>query len=279
MAIGVLVINNEGQILYANDYVVQMFDVPHTELVGTNFLYPMAANETQEVEILKSSNEILTVHMTVRKSIWENRQVWIISLFDITELKLKEKLLKISSKGISSAFEGIIITDSEGTILEANNAFMKMTGYTEKEVIGQKPVLLHSRKQNEKFYKQLWKILTEKGQWSGELWAKKKSKRLFPAFLTISAVKNSDGDVINYIGYYHDLTLIKKQEQQIESFKYYDYLTGLPNKLLLTQRLQMLINRLSEENKELIIFNIRIFDSNSKNSLLDFLPNIRTTVR
>lgn len=273
-----LVINNEGQILYANDYVVQMFGVPHTELIGTNFLYPMAANETQEVEILKSSNEILTAHMTVRKSIWENRQVWIISLFDITELKLKEKLLKISSKGISSAFEGIIITDSEGTIIETNNAFMKMTGYTEQEVIGQKPAFLHSRKQNEKFYKELWNILIAKGQWSGELWAKKKNKRLFPAFLTISAVKNSDGDIINYIGYYHDLTLIKKQEQQIENFKYYDYLTGLPNKFLLTQRLQTLISGLSEGNKELIVFNIRVFDSNSKSSLLDLPPNTRDKI-
>ncbi|HAU0947130.1 TPA: EAL domain-containing protein, partial [Legionella pneumophila] len=278
MAIGVLVINNEGQILYANDYAVQLFGAIRTELIGTNFLYPMAADETQEVEILKSSNEILTAHMTVRKSIWENRQVWIISLFDITELKLKEKLLKISSKGISSAFEGIIITDSEGTILEANQAFMKMTGYTEQEVIGQKPAIFQSRKQNEKFYKELWKILAEKGQWSGELWAKKKNKKLFPAFLAISSVKNSEGDVINYIGYYHDLTLIKKQEQQIENFKYYDYLTGLPNKFLLTQRLQMLISGLSEENKELIVFNIRVFDSNSKNSLLDFPPNIRDKI-
>lgn len=278
MAIGVLVINNEGQILYANDYVVQMFGVPHTELVGTNFLYPMAANETQEVEILKPSNEVLTAHMSVRKSIWENRQVWIISLFDITELKLKEKLLKISSKGISSAFEGIIITDPEGTIIETNNAFMKMTGYAEQEVIGQKPAFLHSRKQNEKFYKELWNILIAKGQWSGELWAKKKNKRLFPAFLAISAVKNSDGDIINYIGYYHDLTLIKKQEQQIENFKYYDYLTGLPNKFLLTQRLQTLISRLSEVNKELIVFNIRVFDSNSKSSLLDLPPNTRDKI-
>lgn len=278
MAIGVLVINNEGQILYANDYVVQMFGVPHTELVGTNFLYPMAANETQEVEILKPSNEVLTAHMSVRKSIWENRQVWIISLFDITKLKLKEKLLKISSKGISSAFEGIIITDPEGTIIETNNAFMKMTGYAEQEVIGQKPAFLHSRKQNEKFYKELWNILIAKGQWSGELWAKKKNKRLFPAFLAISAVKNSDGDIINYIGYYHDLTLIKKQEQQIENFKYYDYLTGLPNKFLLTQRLQTLISRLSEVNKELIVFNIRVFDSNSKSSLLDLPPNTRDKI-
>lgn len=273
-----LVINNEGQILYVNDYVVQMFGVPRTELVGTNFLYPIAANETQEVEILKSNNEVLTAHMTVRKSIWENRQVWIISLFDITELKLKEKLLKISSKGISSAFEGIIITDPEGTIIETNNAFMKMTGYTELEVIGQKPVLLHSRKQNEKFYKELWNILIAKGQWSGELWAKKKNKRLFPVFLAISAVKNSDGDIINYIGYYHDLTLIKKQEQQIENFKYYDYLTGLPNKFLLTQRLQTLISGLSEGNKELIVFNIRVFDSNSKSSLLDLPPNTRDKI-
>ncbi|HAU1574816.1 TPA: EAL domain-containing protein [Legionella pneumophila] len=278
MAIGVLVINNEGQILYANDYVIQLFGVIRTELIGSNFLYPMAADETQEVEILKSNNEVLTAHMNVRKSVWENRLVWIISLFDVTELKLKEKLLTISSKGISSAFEGIIITDPEGTILEANNAFMKMSGYIEQEVIGQKPAILHSRKQNEKFYKELWKILAETGQWSGELWAKKKNKRLFPVFLAISAVKNSVGDVINYIGYYHDLTLIKKQEQQIENFKYYDYLTGLPNKFLLTQRLQMLISGLSEENKELIVFNIRVFDSNSKNSLLDFPPNIRDKI-
>lgn len=273
-----LVINNEGQILYANDYVIQLFGVIRTELIGSNFLYPMAADETQEVEILKSNNEVLTAHMNVRKSVWENRLVWIISLFDVTELKLKEKLLTISSKGISSAFEGIIITDPEGTILEANNAFMKMSGYIEQEVIGQKPAILHSRKQNEKFYKELWKILAETGQWSGELWAKKKNKRLFPVFLAISAVKNSVGDVINYIGYYHDLTLIKKQEQQIENFKYYDYLTGLPNKFLLTQRLQMLISGLSEENKELIVFNIRVFDSNSKNSLLDFPPNIRDKI-
>lgn len=278
MAIGVLVINNEGQILYANDYVIQLFGVIRTELIGSNFLYPMAADETQEVEILKSNNEVLTAHMNVRKSVWENRLVWIISLFDVTELKLKEKLLTISSKGISSAFEGIIITDPEGTILEANHAFMKMSGYIEQEVIGQKPAILHSRKQNEKFYKELWKILAETGQWSGELWAKKKNKRLFPVFLAISAVKNSVGDVINYIGYYHDLTLIKKQEQQIENFKYYDYLTGLPNKFLLTQRLQMLISGLSEENKELIVFNIRVFDSNSKNSLLDFPPNIRDKI-
>ncbi|HAT1922123.1 TPA: EAL domain-containing protein [Legionella pneumophila] len=278
MAIGVLVINNEGQILYANDYVIQLFGVIRTELIGSNFLYPMAADETQEVEILKSNNEVLTAHMNVRKSIWENRLVWIISLFDVTELKLKEKLLTISSKGISSAFEGIIITDPEGTILEANNAFMKMSGYIEQEVIGQKLAILHSRKQNEKFYKELWKILAEKGQWSGELWAKKKNKRLFPVFLAISAVKNSVGDVINYIGYYHDLTLIKKQEQQIENFKYYDYLTGLPNKFLLTQRLQMLISGLSEENEELIVFNIRVFDSNSKNSLLDFPPDTRDKI-
>ncbi|HCJ1102857.1 TPA: EAL domain-containing protein [Legionella pneumophila] len=278
MAIGVLVINNEGQILYANDYVIQLFGVIRTELIGTNFLYPMAANETQEVEILKSNNDVFTVHMTVRKSIWENRLVWIISLFDITELKLKEKLLKISSKGISSAFEGIIITDLEGIIIETNNAFMKMTGYTEQEVIGQKPAFLHPRKQNEKFYKELWNILIAKGQWSGELWAKKKNKRLFPAFFAISAVKNSDGDIINYIGYYHDLTLIKKQEQQIENFKYYDYLTGLPNKFLLTQRLQTLISGLSEGNKELIVFNIRVFDSNSKSSLLDLPPNTRDKI-
>ncbi|WP_241480465.1 PAS domain-containing protein [Legionella norrlandica] len=228
VALGVLVVNQEGQILYANDYAVQLFNTNRSELIGTNFSSPLAANVTQEIEVLKANDEVLTIHMTIKKGTWENRLVWVISLIDITEIKLKERLLKVSTQGVSSAFEGIIITDPKGTIIEVNKAFLKMTGFKEKEVVGKNPKMLHSGEQDVQFYKDLWSVLLEKGHWHGEIWDKKKSKKRFPVFLSISAVKNADGEVMNYIGFYHDLTVIKKQEQQIERFKYYDYLTGLP---------------------------------------------------
>jgi len=262
LAEGVVVVNQEGTILYVNQYAAQLFGKQPMELTGTNFLYPVSADETQEIEIFNPSHGKLTVQMTVREGAWKDQFSWIISLQDISDLKAKEKSLKISSLGIGSAFEGIIITDAKGIILEANRAFLRMTGFKEHDVIGKNPKMLHSGEQNKLFYKHLWEALLEKGHWSGEMWDKRKEGKLFPVFVSISVVKNEAGDTTNYIGFYHDLTVLKKQQKQIEHVKYYDLLTGLPNKFLLTQRLERYMQEAAnlDNGKTLIILSIRIFD-------------------
>ncbi|WP_162262329.1 PAS domain-containing protein [Legionella israelensis] len=275
LAEGVVIINKEGEILFINAYAANMLGHPVSDLLGSNFLYPLAEDETQEIEIIKPDGEILPAQMTVKKGAWENDVAWVISLQDISEFKAKEKMLSISSKGISSAFEGIIITDANGTILEANNAFLKMTGFKEEEIIGKNPRIWKSGYQSAEFYKQLWSALIKRGHWSGELWDKYKHNKLYPVFLSISAVKNSEGDITNYIGFFHDLSVIKEQEEQIEHFKFYDFLTGLPNKFMLTQRLDNYIEQSWNMKSRLIVISIRIFDPGKQNSSYNESAEIR----
>ncbi|WP_244946891.1 putative bifunctional diguanylate cyclase/phosphodiesterase [Legionella israelensis] len=278
LAEGVVIINKEGEILFINAYAANMLGHPVSDLLGSNFLYPLAEDETQEIEIIKPDGEILPAQMTVKKGAWENDVAWVISLQDISEFKAKEKMLSISSKGISSAFEGIIITDANGTILEANKAFLKMTGFKKEEIIGKNPRIWKSGYQSAEFYKQLWSALIKRGHWSGELWDKYKHNKLYPVFLSISAVKNSEGDITNYIGFFHDLSVIKEQEEQIEHFKFYDFLTGLPNKFLLTQRLDNYIEQSWNIKSRLIVISIRIFDPGKQNSSYNESAEIRDEI-
>lgn len=278
LAEGVVIINQEGGILFINTYAASMLGRPVSELVGSNFLYPLAVDETQEIEIPQPNGEIVSVQMTVKQGAWKNEFAWVISLQDISEFKAKEYLLSISSKGISSAFEGIVITDANGRILEANRAFLKMTGFKKEEIIGKNPRIWKSGYQSAEFYKQLWSSLINKGHWSGELWDKYKHNKLYPVFLSISAVKNSEGDVTNYIGFFHDLSVIKEQEQQIEHFKFYDFLTGLPNKFMLTQRLDDFIEQSLDVKNGLSVISIRVFDPGKQRSSYSESAEIRDEI-
>ncbi len=278
LAEGVVIINKEGEILFINTYAANLLGYPESDLLGSNFLHPLAVDETQEIEILKPNGEIIPAQMTVKEGAWKNEFAWVISLQDISEFKAKEKKLSISSKGISSAFEGIILTDANGTILEANRAFLKMTGFKEEEIIGKNPRIWKSGYQSDEFYKQMWNNLLKNGHWSGELWDKYKHKKLFPVFLSISAVKDSEGETTNYIGFFHDLSVIKEQEQQIEHFKFYDFLTGLPNIFLLTQKLDNYIAQSWENKNKLIVLNIRLFDPVKQNSSYNETTDIRDEI-
>ncbi|KTD21769.1 EAL domain-containing protein [Legionella londiniensis] len=275
---GVLIINGEGQIIYANASSAALFGTTRQKLIGTSFLYPLAAEETGEIEILRKDRTITSAQMTVREGAWQEEPAWIVALHDITELKDKEKRLSVVSKGVSSAFEGIVITDAQGTILEANQAFLNMSGFKKEDILGQNPRMWKSGKQDAQFYKHLWERLSSEGHWSGELWDKGGHNKLYPVFLSVSAVKNEAGDVTNYIGFFHDLTVIKQQEKQIEHVKYYDLLTGLPNKFLLTQKLEGFMRQASRQQKNLLVMNIRVFDPKTRKSSYEEPPHVRDAI-
>ena len=111
-------------------------------------------------------------------------------------IKANEARLEIISKGFSSAYEGILITDEKLCIQEPNDALLTMMGYEKKEIIGQTPALFKS-KDNRKYYKNLWQELNSTGHWAGELIDKRKNQELFPVFVSVTRIVNSDGDVVN----------------------------------------------------------------------------------
>ena len=151
-----------------------------------------------------------------------------------------EEQLRIAA----SAFEAqvsIIVTDRDGVILTANQTFTKDTGYSLEDCIGQTPRLLMSGRHDETFYSSMWRTISQTGKWQGEIWDRHKNGAVHPKWLTISAVRNDEGEVTHYVGTQFDITEQKKAEERIHDLAFIDQLTGLPNRTLFLDRLNQLM--------------------------------------
>ena len=136
------------------------------------------------------------------------------------------------------AQEGMLVTDERGIILQVNSAFTAITGYTAQEVIGHSPRPLSAMHHNVDFYRALHQTIGRADAWQGETWNQRKGGEPYPAWLTITAVRNSDNEVSHYVATLTDITQRKAAEKEIENLAFYDSLTHLPNRRLLLERLK-----------------------------------------
>jgi diguanylate cyclase (GGDEF)-like protein/PAS domain S-box-containing protein len=181
--------------------------------------------------------------------------------FALTKLELeRQKLadvikLEQAAQVFEHSKEGILVTDANKKITSVNKSFTEITGFTPEEAIGQNPRLLASGRHDAAFFKQVWEALATTGSWQGELWNRRKSGEIYPESLTIISVKGDAGAVINYIGIFGDISERKLAEERIQQLAHYDVLTGLPNRLLFSDRLeQSLINAQRNQSKVALLF-------------------------
>ena len=198
---------------------------------------------------------------------------------DITTEEKIEKKLKLSDIVFENTTEGILITNEENQIVSVNNAFSKITGYTQEEVLGKNPKILSSGKQDKKFYNNLWKDLHKTGQFKGEIWNRKKSGEIYPEWLNISVVKDLKGGILNYVAIFSDITKMKKSNEKIEFLAHHDPLTSLPNRLLLKARLDQSITHANKEKEILAIMfididNFKIINDTYGHSIGDKIINL-----
>ena len=163
----------------------------------------------------------------------------VISFVDITSRKKAEESRRLAAAVFSCAREGIVVTDANGVILDVNPMFSEVTGYSHDECVGQSLRILKSGRHDLLFYEDMWRSLKNKYQWHGEIWNRRKNGEIYPEMLTISAVRGTDGKIRQYVGLFSDITELKKYELQLEKLAHYDPLTGLPNRALLSDRLQL----------------------------------------
>ena len=160
---------------------------------------------------------------------------------EIEERVQYEKQMILATAVFEHTIEGIVITDSKGDIEKVNNAFTTITGFKPEEAIGKNPRILKSDRHDPAFYKAMWDSLLARGTWEGEIWNRRKNGETYPEWLSINAVKDSDGNTIHYVSLFRDLTMIKHHEEKLKYQANYDALTGLPNRQLINDRLKMAI--------------------------------------
>ena len=181
----------------------------------------------------------------------QNGSVWI--YIDQTMQKQAQEHLQLAASVFENAAEGIVITDANNTILAINQAFTEITGYTAKDIVGKKPDLLKSGRQDAAFYQQMWQSLQHQGKWRGEIWNRRKNGEIYPEILSISVVKNQAGQVTHFVAVFSDIAEQKNWESQLIFLAHHDPLTELPNRVLFNDRLNHGIHRAARDNTQLAV--------------------------
>jgi diguanylate cyclase (GGDEF)-like protein/PAS domain S-box-containing protein len=177
----------------------------------------------------------------------------VVSFIEITERRRAEERLRIAASVFTHVREGIGITDTEGNVLDVNAAFTRITGYEREEVLGRNMNILHSGRQSEEFYRDMWRALIENGYWAGELWNRRKNGEVYSESIAISAVSDARGERQGYVAVFSDSSLLKEHERQLEYIAHYDALTGVPNRVLLADRMKQAIAQTMREQNMLAI--------------------------
>jgi diguanylate cyclase (GGDEF)-like protein/PAS domain S-box-containing protein len=264
---GGIVIHDEGLILECNKGLSEITGFSYSELIGMNGFDLIAPDELNSVienihSNIDHSYEAVLIHKDGSKfpvSIkgknitYKGLDARVTEFIDITERNKAEKQLKLAASVFTHAREGIMITDSSGTIINVNETFSHITGYSRDEALGKNPRFLKSNQHSQEFYTAIWTSLLEDKQWSGELWNQHKNGELFFEMATISAVSDNNGKTLNYVALFSDITEMKQHQQQLEHIALYDPLTNLANRVLLADRLHHAMNECERRGRCLAV--------------------------
>jgi diguanylate cyclase (GGDEF)-like protein/PAS domain S-box-containing protein len=156
--------------------------------------------------------------------------------------KIKERNKSNQKKQISTAvfesYDGIVITDANADILRVNESFERITGYTQPDVVGKNPRFLQSGRHPSTFYQSMWTTLLTTGHWEGEVWNKNRSGKIYPEWLSITAIKNIHQQITHYVGHFTNLAVIKQAQLELERLSFVDPLTNLFNRRKLMDQLE-----------------------------------------
>ena len=169
---------------------------------------------------------------------------------DITERREAEDRLRQVATMFDRTAEGAFIMDVHGRIVSINPAFTRLTGHTAEDAVGADPEeLLHARRRSDQFSPSI--ELKSFDQWQGETHCRRKNGEVFPAWESISAVRDPGGDVTHYVVTFSDIAVLRKTERRLHYLAHHDPLTGLPNRLMFNNRLEAALERARDAGRML----------------------------
>ena len=255
-------LDGDGRLVAVNDALCRMLGYTRDEMIGrhaTDFaegpgrrvlvqqLALRADTEQRRYELPLTTKDSRVVQLRVNSTSWFDHEDGRIRSFglmtDITTEKQLEENQRLAAAILNAVRDGIMVTDLERRIQQVNPAFTVITGYTAEEALGRSPSLLASGRHGLDFYDNVWRTIGEQGYWQGDLWNRRKDGALFVSATTIVPIREDTGRITHFVDVLHDITNRKEDEERAWHLANYDALTGLPNRLLLNDRLSQAVGR------------------------------------
>jgi diguanylate cyclase (GGDEF)-like protein/PAS domain S-box-containing protein len=180
---------------------------------------------------------------------WQHaRQVDLVRAFADSRQANRESR-RLAAAVFDCTADGVLVTDTAGRILHVNRAFMAITGYNEDEVLGQNPSKFKSGHHPPTFYQQMFGTLAEHDQWSGEIWNRRKGGDSYPQWQTIRAIRDDHENLSHYVAVFSDISAIRHSQRELAHLAHHDPLTGLPNRLLFSDRAEQALSAAKLERR------------------------------
>ena len=173
--------------------------------------------------------------------------------------------MRLASVAIGNTAEGVMVLDDKGKVLEINPAFTRITGFDAADIVGRPASLMRSHHQDAEFYERFWHELERDGRWDGELWSRTSDGGVFLERRSVRAVRDADSRVTHYVSVFNDITEERQKDERIRHLAFHDSLTGLPNRMLLEDRLKQAVAVAAREHQHLALMFIDLDQFKSVN--------------
>ncbi|MFC0168476.1 EAL domain-containing protein [Pseudoduganella danionis] len=168
---------------------------------------------------------------------------------EVEQRRANEEFMRLSSQVFEATQDAIVVTDRYGRIVACNPAFTRISGYASDEVTGQGAALLHAGEADMKTFQIMVQAIVKTGHWSGEIMARRKNGDTFPGLLSLSVVRDAQGEVSNHVAVFMDISERKAEQHLIDFLSHHDALTGLPNRLLARQQFEQKLVAAKREHR------------------------------
>ncbi|MGE5503393.1 MAG: putative bifunctional diguanylate cyclase/phosphodiesterase [Actinomycetota bacterium] len=271
-----VVADERGHIRLFNPSAERMFGYPPAAVVGEPldglFAEPYARRQREmlkghvagdaDAEFLGTGRELLArrrdgavfpAELSVAEMYRDGQRRFVAVVHDLSARKRALARLDVAEKVLECTMEGVMVTDRRGTILWVNQAFCRISGYGRDEVLGKDANIMKSGLQDAQFYAAMWQAIRENGEWSGEIWNRRKDGEAYPEWLTIRAITDAGGQTTRYVGVFSDISKHKRAEETIRTLTYYDAVTRLPNRYLFMDRLKQALERGERQGRKVAL--------------------------